>query len=74
MLYISKIYNEDFDPAKRCMRLITFSNFQEHATPIFKNFKILKLLDIIKSNYFEGNLFVSQGSITIKNQRYFDYK
>ena len=56
------------------MRLITFSNFQEHATPIFKNFKILKLLDIIKSNYFEGNLFVSQGSITIKNQRYFDYK
>ena len=23
---------------KRCMRLITFSNFQEHTTPIFKNF------------------------------------
>ena len=50
MLYISKIYNEDFHPPKRCMRLITFANFQEHTTPIFKNFKILKLLDIIKSN------------------------
>ena len=35
---------------KRCMRLIIFSNFQEHTTPIFKNFKILKLQDIIKFN------------------------
>ena len=32
------------------MRLITFSEFQEHTTPIFKNFKILKLQDIIKFN------------------------
>ena len=35
---------------KRCMRLITFFEFQEHTTPIFKNFKILKLQDIIKFN------------------------
>ena len=28
----------------------TFSEFQEHATPIFKNFKILTLKDIIKFN------------------------
>ena len=35
---------------KRCMRLITFSNFQEYTKPIFKNFKILKLQDIIKFN------------------------
>ena len=34
----------------RCMRFITFSNFQEHTTPIFKDFKILKLQDIIKFN------------------------
>ena len=32
------------------MRLITFSEFQEHTTPIFENFKILKLQDIIKFN------------------------
>ena len=32
------------------MRLITFSNFHEHNTSIFKNFKILKLQDIIKFN------------------------
>ena len=30
------------------MRLITFSEFEEHTTPIFKSFKILKLQDIIK--------------------------
>ena len=35
---------------KRCVRLITFSEFQDHTTPIFKNFKILKLQDIIKFN------------------------
>ena len=34
----------------RCMRFITFSNFQEHTTPIFKDFKVLKLQDIIKFN------------------------
>ena len=32
------------------MRFITFSEFQEHITPIFKNFKILKLQDIIEFN------------------------
>ena len=45
------------------MRFITFSEFQEHTTPIFKNFKILKLQDIIE---FNTSLFVLQGSITIK--------
>ena len=35
---------------KRYMRFITFSEFQEHTTPIFKNFKMLKLQDIIKFN------------------------
>ena len=32
------------------MRLITFSEFQEHTARIFKNFKILKLQCIIKFN------------------------
>ena len=41
---------EIFILQKRCMRLITFSNFQEHTTLIFKNFKILKLQDITKFN------------------------
>ena len=35
---------------KRCMRLISFSEFQEHTRPFFKNLKILKLQDIIKFN------------------------
>ena len=33
---------------KTCRRLPTFSDFQEYTTQIFKNFKILKLQDIIK--------------------------
>ena len=60
---------------KRCMRLITFSKFQVHTTPIFKNFKILKLQDIFKFNtlmliylYYKDELY------TIKNQSYFYYK
>ena len=32
------------------MRLLTFSGFQEHATPIFKNFLSFTLKDIIKFN------------------------
>ena len=32
------------------MRLITLSEFQEHTTPVFKNFRMLKLQDIIKFN------------------------
>ena len=34
----------------RCMRLVTFLEFQKHTTPTFKNLKILKLQDIIKFN------------------------
>ena len=30
------------------MRLLTFPQFQEDTTPIFKNFKISKLKDIFK--------------------------
>ena len=51
---------------KRCIRLITFSEFQEHTKPVFKSFKMLKLQEV--------NLFVLQELITIKNQRYFYYK
>ena len=32
------------------MRLLIFSEFQEHTNPIFRNFTILKLKDIIKFN------------------------
>ena len=45
-----KKYNEDFRSPKNCIRLMTFSNFQEHTLPIFKKFKIIKLQDIIKFN------------------------
>ena len=50
MLYILKENYEDFFLQKRCIRLVTFSEFQEHTTPIFKNFNLLKLLGITKFN------------------------
>ena len=56
------------------MRLITFSNFQEHTTPI-KNFKILKLQDIIKFNtlkliylYYKDQLPLKIKDIFTKNE------
>ena len=68
---------------KRCMRLITFFEFQEHTTPIFKNFKILKLQDIIKFNtlkliylYYKDQLplkikdiFTTNESVNLYNTR-----
>ena len=65
------------------MRFITFSNFQEHTTPIFKNFKILKLQDIVKFNtlkliylYYKDQLplkikdiFTTNESVNLYNTR-----
>ena len=34
------------------MRIITFSGFQDHSNPIFKELKILKVMDVIKMNNF----------------------
>ena len=33
---------------KRAIRIITFSNFDKHSSPLFKQTKILKLFDLIK--------------------------
>ena len=33
---------------KKCMRIITFSDFQSHAHPLFSRLKVLKVCDIIK--------------------------
>ena len=53
---------------KRCMRLITFSNFKEHTTPIFKNFEILKLQDITEFNTLKRiySYYQDQLPLTIK--------
>ena len=32
---------------KRAMRVMTFSKFHEHSSPIFKHFKIVKLPDLV---------------------------
>ena len=80
--YTSQKNMKIFILQKRCMRLITFSNFQEHTTPI-KNFKILKLQDIIKFNtlkliylYYKDQLplkikdiFTTNESVNLYNTR-----
>jgi hypothetical protein len=35
---------------KKAVRLLSFAHFQEHASPLFKNLKLLKLTDIVKQN------------------------
>ena len=42
--------NQTFTLQKKAIRLIGFSHYQAHSSPLFKNLKILKLTDIVKSN------------------------
>ena len=35
---------------KKAIRLISFANFQDSSSPLFKDLKVLKLIDIIKQN------------------------
>ena len=35
---------------KRCMRIVTFSDFNSHTNPLFTDLKILKVDDVIKLN------------------------
>ena len=57
------------------MRLITFSDYCEHAGPIFKSLKVLKLKDIIQFSiskfiyfYFNDQLPLQVKNILIKNE------
>ena len=45
-LYITKIVEEDFCSSKKCVRLLTYSDYCEHTSPIFKSLNILKLLAV----------------------------
>ena len=44
-------YNTTLQPIfilqKRAMRLITFSRFDEHSSPLFKSLEIIKFLDLV---------------------------
>ena len=48
---------------------MSFSHFQDHADPIFKELKILKLPDIIKTSniIFTHNTINNKSPITFKN-------
>ena len=42
--------NQTFILQKKALRLLTFSDYQAHASPLFKKLKLLKLDDIIRIN------------------------
>ena len=42
VLHVTKKYEEDFLLQKKCMRLLTFSDYREHTSPIFKSLKVRK--------------------------------
>ena len=54
------------------MRLITFSEFEEYTTPIFKNFKKLKLQDIIKFNTLKLIYLYFKDHLPLKNKDIFN--
>ena len=50
------------------VELLTFPEFQEGIASIFKNFKILKLQDIVKSNILKLICMFYNDQFSIKNQ------
>ena len=57
------------------MRLLTFSDYREHTSPIFKSLKALKLQDIIKFSvlkliyfYFNDQLSLQVKNIFTRNE------
>ena len=44
----SNILKSNNSPTKKAVRIITFSHFQSHTSPIFKKLNLLKLPDIVK--------------------------
>ena len=70
-----KNMNKIFVLQKKCTRLLTFSDYGEHTSPIFKYLKVLKLQDIIKFSilkfiyfYFNDQLPLQVKNIFIKNE------
>ena len=66
---------------KKFMRLLSFSDYREHTSPIFKSLKVLKLQDIIKFSilkliyfYFNDQLPLQVKNIFIKNESVNLYK
>ena len=68
-------YEEDFVLQKKCMRLLTSSDYREHTSAIFKSLKVRKLQDIIKFSilkliyfYFDDQLPFQVKNIFINNE------
>jgi hypothetical protein len=53
---------------KKAVRLLSFSHFQEHASPLFKNLKLLKLTDIVKQN----NMIFTHNTLNGKTPHIFE--
>ena len=46
--YLGIFIKSNNSPTKKTVRIITFSHFQSHTSPIFKKLNLLKLSDIVK--------------------------
>ena len=76
VLRITKNIKNIFVPQKQCMRLLTFSDYRNHTSPIFKSLKLLKLQDIIQFSilkliylYFNDQLPLQVKNIFIKTNQ-----
>ena len=74
-LHVTKNMQKVLVRQKKSIRLLTFSEHREHASPVFKSLKVLKLQDIIKFSilkliyfYFKDQLQLRVKNIFIKNK------
>ena len=57
---------ENFVLQKKCMKLLTFSDYSEHGSPIFKSLKVLKLQDIIQFTILKAIYFYTSKKVSKK--------
>ena len=74
-LHVTKNIQKIHVRQKKSIRLLTFSEHREHASPVFKSLKVLKFQDIIKFSvlkliyfYFKDQLQLRVKNIFIKNK------
>ena len=58
---------------KRCLRIITFSDFDSHSNPLFIDLKILKLDDVIKLNILKFTYEFNHNLLPSDISNIFDY-
>ena len=70
--YTSKKNTEKiFKLQKKCLRLMTFSHYLTHSTPLFNSLKIMKVGDLIKSQILKLTYFFFNDKLPVQLSNFF---